>query len=93
MGPVFRERELVSAADLELVLRRLWGLHGSGRLHRLPLERERATLLLPGLILLTLLVREMRLTAFSVASRDIRWGGLIAGDRIAGYSIDGRGER
>jgi exopolyphosphatase/pppGpp-phosphohydrolase len=91
--PLFRERETVSKGELEQVLRRLWGLFETGRQHRLPLEMERVNLLLPGMILLTLLVREMRLPAFSVTSRDIRWGGIIAGDHLTEYSLDGRGDR
>jgi exopolyphosphatase/guanosine-5'-triphosphate,3'-diphosphate pyrophosphatase len=93
LRPLFRERETVSKGELELITRRLWGFFERGREHRLPLERERVSLLLPGMILLTLLVREMGVPAFSVTSRDIRWGGIIAGDHLAEYSIDGRGDR
>jgi exopolyphosphatase/pppGpp-phosphohydrolase len=93
IGSLFRERESISKGDLERMLRRLWGLFETGRQHRLPLEKERLNLLLPGTILLTLLLREMRVPVFLVTSRDIRWGGIIAGDRLTEYSIDGRSDR
>lgn len=91
--PLFRERETVGALDLELLVRRLWRLFEGGREHRLPLERERIDLLLPGMILFTMLIREMGVTVFSVTTRDIRWGGVIAGDDLTEYAIDGRGYR
>lgn len=91
--PLFREGELVSEGDLAHLLRRLWGLSDAERRRRLPLDRERVNLLLPGALLLTLLVREMRLPAFRVTMRDVRWGGIIAGDHLAEYSIDGRRDR
>ena len=91
--PLFREKEIVSKGDLELMLRRLRALFETGRQHRLPLEKERVNLLLPGIALLTLLVREIRVRAFSVTSRDLRWGGIITGDHLAEYSIDGRIDR
>jgi len=90
---LFREGERISRGELELALRRMRGLVEAGRQHRLPLEKERVDLLLPGMMLLTLLVREMRLDAFSVTSRDLRWGGIIAGNDLAEYSIDGRNDR
>jgi len=93
MGPLFRERESISRGDLERMSRRLRGLFETGRQHRLPLEKERLNLLLPGTILLTLLLREMRVPVFSVTSRDIRWGGIIVGDSLTEYSIDGRRDR
>lgn len=93
IGPLFRERESISKGDLERMLRRLWVLFETGRQHRLPLEKERVNLLLPGMILLTLLFREMCVPAFSVTSRDIRWGGIIAGNNLTEYSIDGRRDR
>jgi exopolyphosphatase/guanosine-5'-triphosphate,3'-diphosphate pyrophosphatase len=91
--PLFRERETVSRAELEFLLRRIWRFFEGGRKHRLPLERERLNLLLPGMILFTFLVREMGVQAFSVTSRDIRWGGIITGDHLTEYSIDGRRDR
>lgn len=91
--PRFREGELVSESDLYRMVRRLWGLAEAGRGHRLPLERERVDLLLPGALLLVFLVRELRLPAFMVTARDVRWGGIIAGEQLAEYSIDGRRDR
>ena len=90
--PLFREGELVSVDDLERLLRRLWRLSVDGRLDRLPLEPERASLLIPGMLLLVLLVREMRIPAFSVTTRDLRWGGIIVGEKLDEYSTDGRGD-
>ncbi len=91
--PLFGEMEQISRGELELALRRSWGLFEVGRSHRLPLERERVSLLLPGMMLLSLLVREMGLDLFTVTSRDIRWGGIVDGDDLAEYSIDGRSDR
>ncbi len=93
LRPLFRERETVSGGEFELLVRRLWRLFDGGREHRLPLEKERVSLLLPGMILLAMLLREMGVPAFSVTSRDIRWGGIIAVDHITEYSIDGRRDR
>jgi exopolyphosphatase/guanosine-5'-triphosphate,3'-diphosphate pyrophosphatase len=87
-APVLREQSAISADELDFVVRRLWPLYEAAREHRLPLERERVHLLLPGLILLTLLVRAMGMPGFIVTPRDLRWGGVMVGTEVAEYSTD-----
>lgn len=90
--PLLREREYLYTHELERTMRRL-GERLERGWHRLPLERERTDLLLPGLTLLTLLLRELRIAAFTVTSRDMRWGGIIAGENLSEYSVEGGRDR
>ncbi len=86
---VFAEPTAVPAGMLEFVVRRLRGLFRAGFERRLPLEPERIRLLLPGLVLMTSLLRAMRVSGFFVTGRDLRWGAVTAEESLIKYSITG----
>ena len=87
--PGFTERTAVPAGMLEFVVRRVRGLILAGSERRLPLEPERIRLLLPGLVLMTLLFRAMRVSGFLITARDLRWGVVRAGANLMKYTITG----
>jgi exopolyphosphatase/pppGpp-phosphohydrolase len=87
--PLVHERTPVSACEFGLAVRRIWALYAEGRERRLPLEEDRVTLLMPGLVLLAALVQAMDMPGFIVTPRDLRWGGIMAGDELADYATNG----
>lgn len=87
--PGFIERTAVHSGMLEFVVRRIRELFIAGLERSIPLEPERTRLLLPGLALMTLLLRAMRVTEFLITARDLRWGAVTVGKDIEEYSITG----
>jgi exopolyphosphatase/guanosine-5'-triphosphate,3'-diphosphate pyrophosphatase len=87
--PGFTERTAVPAGMLEFVVRRMRGLFYAGLERRIPLEPERVRLLLPGLVLMTSLLRTMRVSGFLITARDLRWGAVTAEESLMKYSITG----
>jgi exopolyphosphatase/pppGpp-phosphohydrolase len=85
----FVDPTAVGTGKLELVLRRVNGLFASGSTRRLPLEYERIRLLLPGLVLLTSLMRALRAGGFHITARDLRWGAVTTEGDLTRYSITG----
>ena len=85
----FPDPTFVEEGKLDLALRRVSGLFASGSARRLPLERERIRLLLPGLVLLTSLMRALSAKEFHITARDLRWGVVTAEGDLTRYSITG----
>jgi exopolyphosphatase/pppGpp-phosphohydrolase len=71
----------ISAAELDLVSRRIAGLLRSGLWRKLPLARERIGLLPQGLAITAGAVRAMRAGRIAITTRDLRWGAVL-GEKI-----------
>ncbi len=80
--PGLVDRDRLSTGDLEIIARRLSLLVASGREKRLPLSRERLTLLFPGLLLVRSLAEHLGTETFDIVSRDLRWGIILSGGVI-----------
>jgi exopolyphosphatase/guanosine-5'-triphosphate,3'-diphosphate pyrophosphatase len=85
----FMDPTEVEVGKLDLALRRVNGLFASGSERRFPLERDRIRLLLPGLVLLTSLMRALRVGGFHITARDLRWGVVTTEGDLTRYSITG----
>lgn len=80
-SPAFKELTAVNVGEIEMVLRRMEGKSEGEMIRLLPLERDRARLFIPGLVLLEVLLRMMDIESFRVTMRDLRWGVIFSGKR------------
>lgn len=80
--PVFSEMEALTVAELQSIGRRLAGLLAGGHRRRLPLDRGRVDLIMPGLLLIRMLVERMGIGYFKTTSRDLRWGVVLTDGRF-----------
>ena len=76
-APPFQELDTVTLDDLALMRRRISGLRRAGRERMLPLDAERTRLLAAGSIILEALLGALRIDAFKVTARDLRWGVIL----------------
>jgi exopolyphosphatase/guanosine-5'-triphosphate,3'-diphosphate pyrophosphatase len=77
--PPFEELERITVDDLVFLRRRLSGLFRAGRERLLPLDANRASLLSAGTVLVEALLLALRIPAFRVTARDLRWGVILRG--------------
>jgi len=76
-APPFQELDTVTLDDLALMRRRISGLRRAGKERMLPLDAERTRLLAAGSIILEALLGALRIDAFKVTARDLRWGVIL----------------
>lgn len=90
-APLFSEMDLLTADDLVLIGRRLSGLFARGHERRIPLDRGRIGLIVPGLLMISMLVERMGIDCFCTTARDLRWGVVLSNGSFAEDEIIGGG--
>ncbi len=86
---VFEELAVMGRSEIELILRRLGGKREVELIRFLPLESNRARLIIPGMVLMQTLLEVVGAQSFMVTARDLRWGVVLPGNKGWKESYEG----